>query len=160
VVIDFLANHKTLIPEVTELVYGQWSDLFQAAGTSKEQLKILFEERAVLDKLPITVVALEEGVLLGTGSIKLTEPGTKPALSPWLAGMYVKASHRRAGVGALIVTFLEAKAQDLGVEQLYLSVGAAQDFYQRLGWRVLERVHSYGVKDVALMSKRLKREVA
>ncbi len=57
-IIDFLANHKGLIPEVTKLIYGQWADLFQAGGTSKAQLGRLFEERAVLDTYGVKHVAL------------------------------------------------------------------------------------------------------
>jgi len=153
--IDYLANHRDLIPEITELIYGQWADLFHASGTSKEKLRELLVERAVTDKLPIAVVALSDGVLAGTGSIKLSEPGTKPGLSPWLAGMYVKDAYRGSGIGAAIVRALEARASELGVENMYLSVGAAEAFYRRLGWRVIERVNSYGVKEVAVMAKDL-----
>lgn len=155
VVIDYLANHEELIPEITDLLYGQWADLFRASGTSKEKLRELLVERAVKDKLPIAVVALSDGVLAGTGSIKLFEPGTKAGLSPWLAGMYVKDAYRGSGIGASIVHALEAKAGELGVTAMYLSVGAAEEFYDRLGWTVLERVNSCGVKDVAVMAKHL-----
>jgi GNAT superfamily N-acetyltransferase len=158
VVIDYLANHKQVLPEVADLLYAQWADLFRAGGTSKDRLHELLLERAVTDKLPITLVAMDGGVLAGTGSIKLAEPGTKPGLSPWLAGMYVKERYRRSGVGASIVSALEAKAKELGIETLYLSVGAAEAFYAQLGWTVLERVNSYGVKEVALMAKRLAAE--
>lgn len=155
VVIDYLANHKQFLSEVVELTYGEWHALLKAAGVSKEQLADLIAQRAVTDQLPITLVAISGGVLVGTGSIKLAEPGTKEGLSPWLAGMYVKPSHRGMGIGASIVRTLEAKAQQLGVGALYLSVGAAEEFYKRLDWTVMERVDSYGVKEVALMTKKL-----
>jgi GNAT superfamily N-acetyltransferase len=157
VAIDYLANHKELIPEITELLYGQWADLFRAAGVSKENVGELLVERAVTDQLPIAMVALCDGMLAGTGSIKLSEPGTKPGLSPWLAGMYVKDAYRGSGIGAAIVRALEDKASDLGVEAMYLSVGAAEAFYLGLGWTVIDRVTSYGVKDVAVMTRRLPR---
>ena len=153
--IDYLANRRELIPEITNLLYGQWADLFQAGGTSKDKLRELLMERAVTDRLPITLVALNDSELVGTGSIKLSEPGTKVGLSPWLAGMYVKEAHRRSGVGAAIVRALEATATEFGVKTLYLSVGAAKGFYSRLGWTVLEHVNSYGIKDVALMARDL-----
>jgi hypothetical protein len=40
---------------------------------------------------------------------------------------------------------------------MYLSVGAAEAFYLGLGWTVIDRVTSYGVKDVAVMTRRLAR---
>lgn len=154
-IIDYLAHHKHLIPEIVELSYGEWGRLFDAAGVDKAHLAQILEQRAVTDALPIAVVALQDGALIGTGSIKLAEPGTRPGLSPWLAGMYVKEAHRGGGTGAQIVRFLEAKAKSLGVAVLYLSVGKAPAFYERLGWTVVERLESYGVKEVALMSKTL-----
>lgn len=159
-IIDYLANHLLFIPEVTDLVYGQWSELFAAGGTSKNDLREMFIARAVTGKLPITLIAISDGVLLGTGSIKLSEPGTKAGLSPWLAGVYVKESCRGSGVGAAIVRALEAKATEFGIDTLYLSVGAAEKFYQGLGWQVIERVNSYGVKDVALMKKDLQKSTS
>jgi N-acetylglutamate synthase-like GNAT family acetyltransferase len=100
-------------------------------------------------------VLVKDEELVGAGSIKLTEPGTKDGLSPWLAGIYVKPQYRGLGLGRGIVLALEAKAQQLGVETLYLSADSAVDFYLSLGWQVLERLESLGVRDVALMSKRI-----
>lgn len=154
--VDYLAHHKQFIPEIADLIFGQWSDLLLADGIDKEQLRLMLEERANTERLPIAFVATRNGELLGTGSIKMAEPGTRPGLSPWLAGMYIKEPYRGTGVGAQIVRALEAKAHALGVETMYLSVGSAVGFYERLGWSVLEeQVNSFGVKEVTLMSKRL-----
>lgn len=153
--IDYLANHTAFIPEIADLSYTQWMPLFQQAGISQAQLEELLTQRAVTDRLPITLVAIENGVLLGTGSIKLTEPGTREGLSPWLAGIYVKESERGTGLGAKIVRALESKAAELGVRELYLSAGQAEPFYVKLGWTVIEHLASYGVKNVALMTKQL-----
>jgi GNAT superfamily N-acetyltransferase len=155
-IVDYLANHRHFIPEIADLVFGEWSDLFLADGTGKEQLQAMLEVRANTERLPITLVAVRDGELLGTGSIKLEEPGTRAGLSPWLAGIYVKDAYRGSGVGEQIVRALEAKAQALGVETMYLSVGRAVGFYTRLGWSVMEEgISSFGVKEATLMSKRL-----
>jgi N-acetylglutamate synthase-like GNAT family acetyltransferase len=155
-IIDYLANHKQCICEIADLIYGQWPDLLQADGISKEQLLVLLALRANTEQLPITFVALLNGELIGTGSIKLEEPGTKVGLSPWLAGIYIKEPYRGRGVGVQIVRALEAKARDLGVETMYLSVGRAVDFYAKLGWSVMEeQINSFGVKEVTLMRRQL-----
>lgn len=153
--IDYLANWPGLIPELAALLYQEWADLYQAAGIDQAQLQQVLTERTAVDTLPITLVLVRDGELVGAGSIKLTEPGTKEGLSPWLAGIYVKSQYRGLGLGRDIVLALEAKAQKLGVETLYLSADSAVDFYLSLGWQVLERLESLGVRDVALMSKRL-----
>lgn len=153
--IDYLANWPGLIPELAALLFQEWADLYQAAGIDQAQLQQVLTERTAVDTLPITLVLVKDGELVGAGSIKLTEPGTKEGLSPWLAGIFVKPQYRRLGLGRDIVLALEAKAQQLGVEALYLSADTAVDFYLSLGWQVLERLESLGVRDVALMSKRL-----
>jgi GNAT superfamily N-acetyltransferase len=154
--IDYLANHSTVIPELSTLLYNEWADLYQAAGLTKQDLITALELRCATNQLPLTLVAIAaDGQLLGAGSIKLDEPGTKAGLSPWLGGIYIKEQQRGLGLGAKIVTALEAKARELGVSALYLSADTAEGFYQKLGWHVLERLESHGVRDVVLMSKRL-----
>ncbi len=153
--IDCLANWPGFIPELAALLHQEWADLYQAAGIDQAQLQQVLTERTAVDTLPITLVLVKDEELVGAGSIKLTEPGTKEGLSPWLAGIYVKPQYRGLGLGRGIVLALEAKAQQLGVETLYLSADSAVDFYLSLGWQVLERLESLGVRDVALMSKRI-----
>lgn len=153
--IDYLAHWPGLIPELAALLHQEWADLYQAAGIDEAQLRQVLTERTATDTLPITLVLVKDGELVGAGSIKLTEPGTKEGLSPWLAGIFVKPQYRGLGFGRDIVLALEAKAQQLGVKALYLSADTAVDFYLSLGWQVLERVESLGVRDVALMSKRI-----
>lgn len=153
--LDYLANHKALVPEVASLLYGHWSDLFQAGCMGKQELTALLMERAVTHQLPFTLVALDKGALVGTGSIKLDESGTRPGLSPWVAGMCVETAYRRQGIGTLLMTALERKATKFRIPTLYLSVGTAEAFYERLGWTVMERADSRGVNDVAIMHKHL-----
>lgn len=154
--IDYLANHSKVIPELSTLLYNEWADLYQAAGLTKQDLTQALELRCVTNQLPLTLVAIaDDGQLLGAGSIKLDEPGTKEGLSPWLGGIYIKEQQRGRGLGVLIVNALEDKARELGVSALYLSADTAEGFYQKLDWFVLERLESHGVRDVVLMSKKL-----
>jgi GNAT superfamily N-acetyltransferase len=153
--IDYLAAYPGLIPELTELLFAEWQDLYLAAGLSQADLAAALQERAVRDRIPLTLVAIDDGQLVGAGSIKLSEDGTRVGLTPWLAGIYVKEDQRGKGLGIQIVTALEQIARELGVPRLYLSADNAEHFYLKLGWQVLDKVESFGVRDVALMSKDL-----
>lgn len=153
--IDFVGNWPDLIPELAGLLYKEWADLYLAAGISEEQLRGVFIERTATDRLPITLVVVKDGELIGAGSLKLSEPGTKEGVSPWIGGLYVKSQYRGLGIGREIVLALESKAKELGVEALYLSADTAVDFYAKIGWSLLERVKSLGVRDVAVMTKRI-----
>jgi GNAT superfamily N-acetyltransferase len=153
--IDYLASYPQVIPELAELLFAEWPDLYQAAGLTKADLITALQERSVTSKLPLTLVAMDGTELVGAGSIKLSEEGTKAGLSPWLGGIYVKSNQRGQGLGAKIVTALEDKARALGVTKLYLSADTAEHFYLKLGWQVEEHLESFGVRNVAFMSKDL-----
>lgn len=153
--IDYLAAHPELIPELTTLLFAEWQDLYLAAGLNEADLAAALQERAVRDRIPLTLVAIDDGQLVAAGSIKLSEDGTRVGLSPWLAGIYVKEDQRGKGLGIQIVSALEQIARELGVQRLYLSADNAEHFYLKLGWQVLDKVESLGVRDVALMSKDL-----
>jgi GNAT superfamily N-acetyltransferase len=98
------------------------------------------------------VVALEDGVLLGSAMLIASDMDTRLDLTPWLAGVYVVDAARGRGTGSALVRRVETEAAALGVGRLYLYTPDAMGFYARLGWSVEERC-SYLGQDVAIMSK-------
>jgi len=58
--------------------------------------------------------------------------------------VYVLPGHQRSGVGTALVTFLEGQARQMGLSRLRLLTTAkarwAVDFYQKLGFRLTEKV--------------------
>ena len=90
------------------------------------------------DVLPVVLVAVDEGELLGTAALvaddelpDATEPG------PWLAAAYVTPDARQMGVGTRLVTAIEEEARRLGFIELFLYTHARHEWYQRRGWRVV-----------------------
>lgn len=153
--IEYLGNRPEFIPELAGLLFQEWADLYQAAGIDEQQLRDVLFARTAKDRLPLTLIVVRGHELLGAGSLKLAEPESKAGVSPWIGGLYVKAPYRGLGLGRDLVLALEAKAKELGVTALYLSADTAVHFYEKLGWHVLERVESFGVRDVAVMTKNL-----
>ena len=63
----------------------------------------------------------------------------RPALTPWLAAVWVDEAKRRQGIAAALLDEGVRRAGTLGVERLYLnSLPALQPFYIGLGWRIVE----------------------
>ena len=62
----------------------------------------------------------------------------------WLYSIAVRPSHRRRGIGALLVGEAEARLRDLGCRKVNLQVRASNaavvDFYRSLGFEIEERV--------------------
>lgn len=85
------------------------------------------------------VVAKLDGVLAGTCLLVPSELAPCHPVSPWLAGLYVAPEYRRHGAGQALVTAIEDQARERGYRRLYLYTRGAAGYYERLGWRAVER---------------------
>jgi N-acetylglutamate synthase-like GNAT family acetyltransferase len=88
--------------------------------------------------VPSVVVAIEDAQLLGGALLIDSDLASRPDLTPWLAGVYVKAEHRGRGIASQLVTRIVNEAAALGIAELYLYTDKAQSLYARLGWEVVE----------------------
>ena len=79
---------------------------------------------------------------------------SRPQLTPWLAGVFVKPQFRGKGIGSALVRRIEAEGRSLGVSTLHLYTPNAESLYERLGWSLTERCE-YRNTNVVVMSKKL-----
>ncbi|MBK5374139.1 GNAT family N-acetyltransferase [Pseudomonas sp. TH43] len=136
--IEYLCDHPELIEELAELNFKEWGE-FRPGDTLEARTERM---RAACGKgaIPSVVVAIEKGTLLGGALLIDSDMKTRPELTPWLAGVYVKTEQRGRGVASQLVKRIVEEAAALGVPQLYLYTDAAQSLYARLGWEVIEDV--------------------
>ncbi|MGH8198522.1 MAG: GNAT family N-acetyltransferase [Steroidobacteraceae bacterium] len=99
-------------------------------------------------------VALEGEDLLGSALLVAQDLESRPHLTPWLAGIFVKPQHRGKRIGTRLIQRIEAEARSLGTDVLYLYTSTTQSLYERLGWSVMERCDDQGT-EVVVMSKTL-----
>ena len=152
--IHYLADHRDLVPLIAQWFFGEWACFYPGKGL--KDFEAMVAERANRDRLPLALVALEGGKLLGTGCLKPRDMETRPELTPWLAGMFVAGESRGRGIGAALVRAVEEKAAGLGIGKLYLHTPRSERFYARLGWSVKERTEYCGCA-VTVMEKALSR---
>lgn len=119
---------------------------------TEQDVMRLVSERTNKDIVPVTLVAFEGDELIGTVCLKVNDMDTKSELTPWLAGLYVRESWRRKGVGSTLVKAIERKAFDIGVNHLFLYTPESEHFYAARGWCVRERVNYHNVP-VTVMEK-------
>ncbi|MCX2900615.1 GNAT family N-acetyltransferase [Pseudomonas mandelii] len=133
--IDYLCDHPALIPELAELNFNEWGH-YRPGDTLEARTERM---RAACGKgaVPSVVVAIEEGQLLGGALLIDSDLDSRPELTPWLAGVYVKAEHRGRGVASALVNRIVEEAAALGIAELYLYTDSAQSLYARLGWEVV-----------------------
>ena len=105
-------------------------------------------------QVPSVMVACAHDALLGSAMLVAHDMDTRPQWSPWLAGVVVAPEHRRRGIGASLVERVITEARTLGFPTLYLYTFNTEQYYARLGWRLMERAIYLGA-DVTIMSLEL-----
>jgi GNAT superfamily N-acetyltransferase len=148
--IEYLADHQDVIPILSAWFYQEWSYLYPER--TEDEFRRLISERTNKDKIPLSLVSFEGDELVGTVCLKIHDMDTKPDLSPWLAGLYVKESWRRKGIGSTLVKAIERKALELGIHHLFLYTPESEHFYSHLGWKVRGKEFYHHVP-VAIMEK-------
>ncbi|VVO97506.1 hypothetical protein PS850_02690 [Pseudomonas fluorescens] len=148
--IDYLCNHPALIPELAELNFKEWGQ-FKPGDTLQARTERM---RAACGKgaVPTVLVALDGTQLLGGALLIESDLASRPELTPWLAGVYVKAEHRGRGIASRLVSRIVDEAAALAIPRLFLYTDSAQSLYSRLGWETVEQLDDDGL-DVTVMAR-------
>jgi hypothetical protein len=90
----------------------------------------------------MTWVASDQSGALGAVGVGQFDIEERRDRSPWVLGMIVRGDRRGAGIGRLLLAYLEVgTCYRQGYEQLWVATGgAAVGFYQRCRWRIYETV--------------------
>lgn len=102
-------------------------------------------ETALPGPIPITFVAIEDGVALGCASLLDDDEVSGWSEQLWLGNVVVTPSARGRGIGAALVGAVEAHARSIGITELHLVTTSAVDWYRSKGWVVVGQaaVHSH-----------------
>lgn len=146
---EYLADHPEALPILAEWQHREWGYL--RPGDTVEKRMARLEGYSSSDRIPLTVVALEDGNVLGSASLIPHDMDTRMELTPWLAGVYVGEAYRRRGIGAELVRRIMAEAGKLRVPLLYLYTVHSEKFYAGLGWTLQERT-TYREHNVVIMN--------
>ncbi len=148
--IEYLANHREVIPTLARWFYEEWAWLHPERTYA--DVERLITERAQKNRIPVALVAFDDEELLGTICLKVHDMDTRRDLTPWLAGLYVSAQRRHQGIGAALVSAIEREACDFGINKLYLYTPESEDFYAKCGWQIKERTEYHNCR-ITLMEK-------
>ncbi|MBC8996078.1 GNAT family N-acetyltransferase [Pseudomonas sp. N40(2020)] len=136
--IEYLCDRPEFIEELSELNFKEWGEF--RPGDTLEARTERMRKACGKGAIPSVVVAIEDDRLLGGALLIDSDMKTRPELTPWLAGVYVKAEERGRGAASQLVNRIVEEAKALGVPQLYLYTDAAKSLYARLGWEVVEEL--------------------
>lgn len=133
-----LKDHIEYVPELARLHFDAWGYLRPAETLSERTERLDTMARAT--DMPVVLVAMESGQLLGSATLQAAD-GLLPDLdlTPWLAGVYVKAEHRSRGIAGTLIHKVEALALAMGHPTLHLCTHDHEAYYERLGYRTLTK---------------------
>ena len=130
-----LIDHQDAIGPLSAMMQAAWPSWYNAYGASA---RADLTERIERDQLPVGIVALRFGEIVGTCALTVTSGGLVTERSPWLGGLLVDPAHRRNGVGAALLARARREAGRLGYSHLYALTAEAGKLFLRDGWRLVE----------------------
>lgn len=132
---DHLANHLHFIPVIAKWQFDQWGYLHpdQTLDDRIEKLKAM----ARRNEIPTTIIASNSQEVVGSASLVEYDMDTHKEWSPWLACAIVNSKFRSQGVGIAMVQRIIDEARLLKIKKVYLYTFDKQDFYGRLGWKLI-----------------------
>jgi len=134
--IENITDHLHLIDTIALWHFREWGQADPTGSVQSWADGLRLE--AERGRVPTTFVALEGDELLGSVTLTEHDMTTHLDLTPWLAGLYVKAQKRRQGIGTALVRHTVQAAREMGIQRLYLYTESARGLYHKLGWQVIE----------------------
>jgi predicted N-acetyltransferase YhbS len=147
--IEYLADHPDAVPILARWQHREWGGL--RPGDTLEARRARLEAQMNRDRIPLTVVALDDATVLGSASLIAEDMDTRPELTPWLASVFVDPAKRRRGIAGQLVRRIVVEAARLEVPLLYLYTVHSERLYARLGWTFQERT-TYHDQEVVIMT--------
>ena len=154
--IELLADHIEAIPTLKRWFELEWAPYYGPNGPGDAQKDIA--DSCNRDKLPVSLVAISDGKVCGTASLKTESVTTHKHLTPWLAALLVAPTFRRRGIANQLIAAVEEKARQLGFNSIYIGTGEGsgtpESSLRNRGWEFVEKV-PYFVSEVSIFKKAL-----
>lgn len=143
--LQLLAENQQALPIVAEWYFTEWGHLKK--GNSLAKAKESLSDYLNTDKIPLLILAVESGKILGAAQLKYHEMTIYEDKEHWLGGVYVAKSHRGEKIAEAIIARIVSLAEQFGVSKLYLQTEHLDGgLYGRLGWNPIEKVTYRGLR--------------
>jgi GNAT superfamily N-acetyltransferase len=146
--VAYLADHADQVVALAAALHAQDREYYGARTPADVAADLALS----LQREALPLIALRDGIVLGTATLNYDSITTHPHLGPWLTAFYVRPELRGRGIGRKLVAAIEAAAQRLGFAQLYAGSGRSASLFDRAGWHVLEHV-SYHGEEIAILRR-------
>jgi predicted N-acetyltransferase YhbS len=146
--IDYLADHMEFVPILADWHHQEWKE--STVEQTAAELRTHTQRRHV----PTTLVAIENGLVIGSTSLLVADLEGWEHFTPWVASVFVAPAWRGRGIGKALVTRASEEANLLGIPTIYLFTASKENYYTRLGFQSVERAPFKG-KEIVIMQRPL-----
>ena len=138
-----LTEGSDLSKTIAALQFAFWGPL--TGYNSAADYEQFLGRAARSPELPEVLVAWRDTTFVGSVNLLASEMTIRPALSPWMAQLFVPGSERSRGVGSALIDAAPARTAELGYRRLYLyTSGTLPGYYASRRWRPIEELEYLG----------------
>jgi GNAT superfamily N-acetyltransferase len=147
-----IADRPDLVPIVAQWLWDKW---WRDDGETLEATRNAVAASVSGSGPPQTFVLLVDGEPVGTASLVAHDLDERPALTPWLAGVFIVPEARGRGYVMHLIRAVEDACRSAGIETVWLHTASAERMYARVGWHSVETIQRQGKRPVTLMRRDL-----
>ncbi|HCG9147192.1 GNAT family N-acetyltransferase [Vibrio parahaemolyticus] len=148
--ISLLAEHRQYVSEIASWYFDEWAS--KVPNVTIEMVRSDIDLKAANTKLPFSLVAHENGELIGTLELKIRENKKHPEYEHWIGGVYVPTPRRGIGIAKALINKAKKIAVDNGVTSLYLQYESHNvDLYVGQGFRPLHQSSSNNLQTTIMV---------
>lgn len=150
---ELLVDRPDLVPMVIDWWYTVWGDRM---GPDRDKNIHQLASSLSSGDLPIHVLAVLNGIYVGSAALKLQELGdVYPSNKYWLGSVFVMEQYRGSRIASAMTMKIVKIARERNLPHLYLqTINLNGGLYSELGWQVIEQFN-YKDEDTLLMMKTL-----
>tara|TARA_Y100001956_G_C3981235_1_gene125197 strand:- start:41 stop:526 length:486 start_codon:yes stop_codon:yes gene_type:complete len=116
--ISLLAEHPHEVSKIASWYFREWAS--KVPNVTEKMVQEDIALKATNKAMPLSIVAHENGSLVGTLELKFRENKNYPEYVNWVGGVYVPEEYRGNGVAKKLLNEAKKIAVDFGVKALYL----------------------------------------
>lgn len=140
-------------PEFVETVIEWLNNEFGNSNSLKFYQGII-EHSMVENQLPITFIAVENDILLGTVGIWRGDLLSRQELYPWLSALVVNPNYRNKGIGQRLQKYVLEYCKMNGYKEVFLYTDL-HNYYEKSGWIPFDKGYEYTGNEVCIYRQSL-----
>jgi GNAT superfamily N-acetyltransferase len=143
-----LQEAPSVLTLVAQWQFQEWG--WQYPGQTVHDRLMQLQQHLSSSSIPATYVAFADDFLAGIVSLVVHDMVEHPALSPWLASLYVAPKYRNKGLGTRLVKHAEKAAYEMGYNALFLYTGEALGYFLDRDWEAIHTMQRGGGQVVVM----------